>query len=87
LLVIANGYKRCQRIRIEHTGSVTMQDANGCWFTATISPGSVVLPNVAWLCCKAEDGQQFAELISPKSARNEGWRRLQVIWRHVGARR
>ena len=85
LVVIANGHKRCRRIRIEHNGAVTLQAEDGCWFPATFIPGSVVLANVAWLRFKAEDGQQFAELICQKSARNEGWRRLQVIWRHFGA--
>ncbi len=85
LLVIAKGYKRCKRIRIEHNGTVTLWAADGCWFPATLIPGSVVLSKVAWLRFRAEDGQQFAELICEKSARNKGWRRLQVIWRHVGA--
>jgi hypothetical protein len=87
LLVIAKGYKCCQRIRIEHDGSVTLQAADGCWFPATLIPGSVVLPKVAWLRFRAEDGQQFAELICEKSTRNKDWRRLQVIWRHIGAGR
>lgn len=85
LLVIANGYKCYQRIRIEHNGSVTLQAADGCWFPATLIPGSVVLSRVAWLRFRAEDGRKFAELVCEKNARNKGWRRLQVIWRHVGA--
>jgi len=87
LLVIANGYKRCRRIRIDQTGALTVQAPGGCWFPATFIPGSVVLADVAWLRFKLEDGQQFAELISTKSTRNESWRRLQVIWRHIGAGR
>lgn len=87
LFGIANGYKRCQRIRIDQSGAVTMQAPDGCWFPATLIQGSVVLTDIAWLRCKAEDGQQFAELIAAKSVRNESWRRLQVIWRHVGAGR
>jgi len=85
LLVIAKGYKCCQRIRIEHDGAVTLQAADGCWIPATFIRGSIVLPKIAWLRFRAEDGQQFAELICERSARNKGWRRLQVIWRHVGA--
>ena len=85
LLVFAKGYKCCQRIRIAHNGSVTLQAADGCWFPATLIPGSVVLSKIAWLRFKAEDGQHFAELICQKSARNKSWRRLQVIWRHFGA--
>ena len=87
LLVIANGFKRCRRIRIEHNGAVTLQALDGCWFPATLLPGSVVLSKVAWLRFKADDGQQFVELICEKGARNEDWRRLQVIWRHIGAGR
>jgi hypothetical protein len=87
LLVIANGYKRCRRLRIDQTGAVTLQDPDGCWFPATFRPGSVVLADVAWLRFKGDDGQQFAELISAKNAGNESWRRLQVIWRHIGAGR
>jgi len=85
LLIIAKGYKCCRRIRIVHNGSVTLQTADGCWVSATLIPGSVVLSKVAWLRFKAEDGQQFAELICEQNARNKSWRRLRVIWRHFGA--
>ena len=85
LVVIANGYKRCRRIRIEHNGAVTLQALDGCWFSATLLPDSVVLSKVAWLRFKVDDGQKLVELICEKNARNKDWRRLQVIWRHFGA--
>jgi hypothetical protein len=87
LRVIANGYTRCRRIRIDQTGAVAAQGPDGCWFPATLVTGSVVLAGFAWLRFKADDGQQFVELLSAKRAGNEGWRRLQVIWRHIGAGR
>jgi len=85
LQLITRGHKRCRRIRIASGGTATMQAPDGRWFSATILHGSVVLRRIAWLRFAAEDGQHFAELMRRKYAGNEEWRRLQVIWRHLGA--
>jgi len=85
--VIAKGYKRCQHIRIEHNGDVQVWSPDGCCLQATLCAGSIVLPRFAWLRFRAENGQRFAELVRGKCPENKAWRRLQVIWRHLGAER
>ena len=87
LRVIARAQERCQRIRIEHDGTVWVFDPNGCCLAATLAGGSIVLRNLAWLRFEAQNGQRFAELLRGNGPKNKDWRRLQVIWRHLGASR
>ncbi len=85
LVLIAKGYKRCRRIRIGHGGDVELLGPDGSWMPATLVSGSVVLRKYAWLRFKTREGQRCAELVRAKSTQNKEWRRLQVIWRHLGA--
>ncbi len=85
LALFSKGHKRCQRIRIEHSGDVELLAPDGNWTPATLLAGSVVLRRFAWLRFETRDGRRFAELMCCKTAQNKEWRRLQVIWRHLGA--
>jgi hypothetical protein len=87
ILLIAKGHKRCQHIRIEHNGDMQVTAPNGRCSPATLRAGSVVLSRIAWLRFESQSGQQFAELMRGQCWRNKDWRRLQVIWRHLGAGR
>ena len=82
---IVQGFRHCSRIRIEHTGRLLVFDAAQCCTAATLSAGSVLLRDIGWLRFRTEDGRQHAELVRRKTAQSEDWRRLQVIWRHLGA--
>ena len=85
LVVLRRGQRGVERLRVLQGGSARLCAPDGCWFPATLAPGSVVLRRVAWLRFVADDGRKFAELLHRKSVQNESWRRLQVIWRHLGA--
>lgn len=85
LCQIANGHQHCRRIRMGPYGAVQLQGPDGCWFSATILPGSVVFGRLAWLRFEADDGRRFAELLREKGFGNKDWRRLRVIWNHLGA--
>jgi hypothetical protein len=85
LVLIAKGYKQCRRIRIGHDGDVELLGRDGSWMPATLVSGSVVLRQYAWLRFETREGLRFAEPVRAKNAQSEGWRRLQVIWRHLGA--
>lgn len=85
LIVIRAGHRRCDRFRLQHDGEVEIRSCDGCWFPATLLRGSVVLPGIAWLRFESGNGQRFAELLWRKRTQSEAWRRLQVIWRHLGA--
>ena len=79
------GYRSCRRVRIYADGSAETADATGTWHSARFQPGSVVLDRFAWLRIDAGRGRRFAELLVGNSRKNNEWRRLQVIWRHLGA--
>ena len=85
LVLIAKGNKRCKRIRLLQNGAAEVLTPTGSWVAVTLLAGSIVLPRIAWLRFAADDGSRYAELIRGKRAQNQHWRRLQVIWRHLGA--
>lgn len=85
LWLIASGYKRCERIRVYHDGRVQVWAPDGRCVTATLGAGSVVTTGLAWVRIGLADGGCYRLLLRRKAAENKDWRRLQVIWRHLGA--
>ena len=85
LWLIALGYKQCVRIRLHYDGSVQAFSSRGHSVAATLRAGSVVTTGFAWLRIEPADGRPFGLLLRRKAAQNKDWRRLQVIWRHLGA--
>jgi hypothetical protein len=85
LLVMAIGHKRYSGVRLDANGDAALLTRGGDWSPATLLAGSLVLSSLAWLRFKDQDGRQRVELIACKCPENKAWRRLQVIWRHLGA--
>jgi hypothetical protein len=85
LRVMANGHKRYSGVRLDANGDAALLTHGGDWLPATLLAGSVVLPSLAWLRLKDQDGHKWVELLACKCPENKAWRRLQVIWRHLGA--
>ena len=85
LWLIASGNKRCRRIRLHYDGSIEAWSRDARCVAATLRTGSIVLPVIAWLRLEFEDGGHVGLLLRRKAAKNKDWRRLQVIWRHIGA--
>ena len=85
LWLIASGYKRCARIRLHHDASVQAWSCDGHAAAATLCAGSVVMTGFAWLRVELAGGRRIGLLVRQKAAQHEDWRRLQVIWRHLGA--
>lgn len=85
LFVITSGYKQIRCLRIFGSGAVELEVPGGGWLAAKLLPGSIVLDHLAWLRIVTAEGCQHRELVRRKSSENEAWRRLQVIWRHLGA--
>ena len=79
------GYAGGGAMRIAADGEVRVQCRSGRWQPASLRPGCVVLPRIAWLRIDPEGMQPYAELVTAESQESEDWRRLQVIWRHIGA--
>ena len=85
LILISSAHKQFGRIRVHSDGLVELRDNDGYWQTATIGNGSIVLRRLAWLRLKPASGARYHELLRRNSLQSEQWRRLQVIWRHLGA--
>lgn len=82
---LRRGYASGGILRIAAGGQLERRRRDGTWEPARLCAGSVVLPRVAWLRIEPRDGPPYAELVRANSHGSEDWRRLQVIWRHIGA--
>ena len=85
LWLIAAGYKRCARIRLHPEGSVQIFSYRGHAAAATLCAGSIVTAGFAWLRIELAGGRRLGLLLRRNASENKDWRRLQVIWRHLGA--
>ena len=85
LIIISSAHKQFGRIRMYSDGRIELRNNDGHWQTATIGNGSIVLRKLAWLRLKPASGTRYHELLRRNSLQSEQWRRLQVIWRHLGA--
>ena len=74
-------------VRIHADGSALLQNAQGEWRPATMSDNCVILANFAWLDLLLVDHTRYSVLVRGKSRKSQQWRRLQVIWRHMGSGR
>ena len=75
----------CRRLRVAADGSVLSLDVNGVWQPGRLLPGSIVLRRVGWIRVMHGGGRKSARLFRGHCRESEDWRRLQVIWRHIGA--
>ncbi len=83
--MLARGFDDCGRLRMAAGGLLMYLDHKGEWREARLLPGSVVLQRVAWIRYRTDAGLRAAELLRGDCRVGNDWRRLQVIWRHVGA--
>lgn len=77
------GFRCCRALRLFADGRVLVDTADG-WRPATLLHGSVVLDRAGWLYLQMERGPCWAELVRGGSNGAADWRRLKVLWRHVG---
>ena len=83
-LALRQGYAGSGVLRIAAGGHVERQSPDGSWQPARLCAGSVVLARVAWLRIAGPGERPYTELVGARSHSSEEWRRLQVIWRHIG---
>ena len=72
-------------LRVSADRRVRLCDRNGEWRDATLVPGSILLQDWGWIRLRTGGGLAFAEPLSASRQNRRDWRRLQVIWRHIGA--
>ncbi|NCF72493.1 MAG: hypothetical protein GWP67_03215 [Gammaproteobacteria bacterium] len=82
---LQRGFDACTSIRIDSSGAAEIFNSDQEWMPATLQTGSVLLRNLGWLRLQSTDGQYFFELVRGNARQSNDWRRLQVIWRHIGA--
>ena len=84
-LAFRRGYREGGALRIAAGGAVERQCRDARWRPATLCAGSIVLRRFAWLRIAPPGARPYAELVNATAQETENWRRLQVIWRHIGA--
>lgn len=84
IFIVGRGFSYCRRMRISVGGEILMLDPDGEWQPARLLFGTVVLRRVGWILFETSDGRRFAELLRGRCRESDDWRRLQVIWRHIG---
>ena len=83
MLLLAYG---CYRgIELNEHGELALLDRHGQRHAGRLLPGSLVLRRIAWIRVRDARGRVFAEPLRGRCGETRAWRRLQVIWRHVGA--
>jgi hypothetical protein len=82
---ISTSHKRYSRLRVFADGSVELCAGDGQRQAAAIGRGCVVLPTVAWLDLSLSGGGRYRAMFRGNTRECKQWRRLQVIWRHLGA--
>jgi hypothetical protein len=80
---LERGFRACDAIQLLHDGSARIL-GNGAWSDARLESGSLVLHRLAWLRLRTADGARVTELLRGEARLCGDWRRLQVIWRHIG---
>jgi len=80
-------YRRCygrwQRLSLLAPEGVARISGASDSESVRILPGSVILPRLAWLRLKAENGDVWGELVRGNARESEDWRRLQLVFRHL----
>ena len=84
LLTYWKVYGRWSGLRVAADGTIEVQGGGG-HAAARVLPGSLVLAELAWLRIRADNGDQWGELIAGNHRESEEWRRFQVIFRHLNA--
>ena len=79
------GFRYCRALRVGPGGEIALQNADLEWEPATLKSGSVVIGQFAWLRVQTGGGRQCAEFLRGDARADPDWRRLKVIWRHIGA--
>jgi hypothetical protein len=87
LRVLQRRFDALIAIRLFSDGSVAVLNEHEEWQPGQCQSGCIVLRKLVWLRLRTADGTRFTELLCGDVRRSHDWRRLQVIWRHVGAGR
>lgn len=82
---LQRGHADCRAMRLHQDGSIEIRNRDWEWVSAEMQRDSVVFAHLAWIRAHGGGGHRYAELLSGNARACQEWRRLQVIWRHIGA--
>ena len=81
---LRRSYRDYGRLRFDASGHCCVKDRRGEWQPAELRPGSVLLQKLGWLRLRIAGAVTLVELCRGDARTDRDWRRLQVLWRHVG---
>jgi hypothetical protein len=87
LLALRRSSQSCAAFRIMGDGSAAVRGGDGQWQPAALLEGGILLRHCGWLRLRTGAGQVIVQPVRAAACDSADWRRLQVIWRHVGALR
>jgi hypothetical protein len=84
---LRHAWRDCRGLRLRADGSASALGRDGRWQPVTLLADGVLLRHWGWIRLRTATGRVFAEPLRGACRKSHDWRRLQVIWRHVGADR
>jgi hypothetical protein len=85
LVRLHRAWHGCLALRVLADGSAAVLGRDGRWQPVTLLADGVLLRRWGWIRLRMASGRVFAEPVRGSCRKSHDWRRLQVIWRHVGA--
>ena len=82
---LRQGWADCRCLRFTPDGKIAVLCADARWRSAHWEAGGVLLRKVGWIRLRNHRGALVAEPLRGDSRASADWRRLHVIWRHIGA--
>jgi hypothetical protein len=82
---LSRAWRLYRRLRIDSGGAIALLDVTGRWRSGSLVSGGILLRKIGWIRLRDHTGKTFGELLVGDSRASSDWRRLQVIWRHIGA--
>ena len=83
--VLSRAWRRIDAITVDAGGEFRLVHRDGRREAARLLPGSILLSDFGWLRIAVDGRAAFAVPIRGDGRQSHDWRRLQVIWRHLGA--
>lgn len=87
LLVLRRSSQSCSAFRIMADGTAAVRAGDGQWQPATLLGGGILLRRYGWVRLRTSVGRVIVQPVRGAARDSRDWRRLQVIWRHIGALR
>lgn len=85
IIMLRRAYARYCALEFDNNEDIRLLDSDGRWHAARLLPGSLLLRRAGWLRIRDPSGLSFGEPVRGSCRDSREWRRLQLIWRHVGA--